>query len=339
MRKIFDRSASSAVGQRDQRPRIDVDRRPLHGGEHGIRDDGRPGDREEFTAGGRGSWADLVQRRKVSGGVPSTFRRAVRSIKLNDGSSGLRAYGWPACACCGYSLIFIQWICNSRDGRTRPSAVRIWIVIWSSVAARFAESEPAIPSSEAVADSSDISPRSSTAKPAAVEPLDIEALHLVERGTRRDLERMKSGRRAHRGDLARGHHGCAGIERHPVRPRQVLAELHVRLAAVLQEPDRAPRAHDPIDDLARMRRAEHERDDEQERDEPAHGRSGRQTGLPERAPGAQITSGGTVSGRLRGLRSVALFAEQKSAPRSGWKLEVRSPGFPAMSSPPRALPQ
>ena len=43
-----------SIGERDQRPRIDVDRRPLHGGEHGIRDDGRARDGEEFTAGGNG---------------------------------------------------------------------------------------------------------------------------------------------------------------------------------------------------------------------------------------------------------------------------------------------
>src|SRR5438552_2933112 len=40
------------VGERDQRAGIDVDRRLLHGGEHGVRDDGRARDREEFTAGG-----------------------------------------------------------------------------------------------------------------------------------------------------------------------------------------------------------------------------------------------------------------------------------------------
>ena len=101
----------------------------------------------------------------------------------------------------------------------------------------------------------------------------VEALDLVERGARRDLERMKTGWRARRDDPAAVHHGRAGIDRHPVRPRQVLAELHVRLAAVLQETDRAPRTHGPIDQRARVRGAVDERDDEQEAEEkPAHGR-------------------------------------------------------------------
>ena len=79
------------VGERDQRPRIDVDRRLLHGGEHRIRDDGRTGDGEELTAGRRRTWrslcGDVIRR------LPSMFCRAVRSINLNDGSSGLRGEG------------------------------------------------------------------------------------------------------------------------------------------------------------------------------------------------------------------------------------------------------
>jgi VCBS repeat-containing protein len=43
-----------SIRERNQRPRIDVDRGLLHGREHGIRDDGRARDGEEFTAGGNG---------------------------------------------------------------------------------------------------------------------------------------------------------------------------------------------------------------------------------------------------------------------------------------------
>jgi hypothetical protein len=51
---------------------------------------------------------------------------------------------WPAEAAAGYSLILRQWICSSRDGIS-PSGVRIWMSIASSVAARRAESVPAMP--------------------------------------------------------------------------------------------------------------------------------------------------------------------------------------------------
>ena len=75
------------IGERDQRPRIDVDRRLLHGGEHGIRDDGRTRDGEEFTAGGDGHggpYAGTFRR------LPSMFCRAVRSMNLTDGSRSLK---------------------------------------------------------------------------------------------------------------------------------------------------------------------------------------------------------------------------------------------------------
>src|SRR5262245_14014768 len=52
--KDFPQVSEQRVGERDQRARIDVNRRALHGGEHRIRDDGRSRDCQKFAAGGQG---------------------------------------------------------------------------------------------------------------------------------------------------------------------------------------------------------------------------------------------------------------------------------------------
>src|SRR4051794_24280422 len=97
---------------------------------------------------------------------------------------------------------------------------------------------------------------------------------------------MKTRGGTRRGHLARLHDPSAGIDRHPLGPRKVLPEGHVRGAAVLLDADRAPRAHDGIKDRARVARAEHERDDEQEAEE-------------QRAPG-RVCAWGWAAGKSRG---------------------------------------
>ena len=176
------------------------------------------------------------------------------------------ATGWT-----GISEILRQWICRSREGKIRPSGVRIWMSIWSSVAARLRR--------ERAVDAEHARGQRVERQDAGVcdleagrgEPLGVEAPHLVERGPGRDLERMKAGRRLRRGDPARLHHQRAGIVRHPARPRQMRAEFRERLAAVLMEADRTPRPHDAKDQRAGVGRAEHQGNDKEQRNEPAHG--------------------------------------------------------------------
>ena len=89
------------LGERDHRPGIDVDRRPVHGGEDGVGNDGGPRDGKEFTACGDGHCGDLCGVRsgmRRFAGITSTSAYRARSRMIMEATRR-----FAACAASSHS--------------------------------------------------------------------------------------------------------------------------------------------------------------------------------------------------------------------------------------------